>query len=156
MTRWKRSPRHILMAHMWSNTSKGGRGESYGGYFILNAACLSHTLGVRVGKAEYKLLDVIGNGDTTRLLSSIFSQCDGRREGNAIDKVVVFKRAFRVVLNGSNVYLLLVERHLRLGLYCAGWHGRDYLETELLLEHGLYKVYPGLIIDVVMGNSSHS
>lgn len=140
---------------MQSNASKGSRCESDGGYFILNASCLSHTLGVRVDEAYYKLLAVIGNGHTTRLLSSIFSQCGGRREGNAIDKVVVFKRAFRVVLNGGNLCLLLVERHLGLGLYCARWHGCGYLETELLLEHGLYKVYPSLIIDVVMGNSSH-
>lgn len=75
---------------------------------------------MRVGEAEYKLLNVFGNGDTTRLFRPVFGHCDRRIEVNTIDKVVVSKRTFHIVLNGGNLSDILIGRHLELGLGRVG------------------------------------
>lgn len=128
--------------YLWNKTSESSRGECNGGDFIFNAGCPYHALSIRVGEAEYKLLGIIRNGDTARLSRPIIGLYDRFIEANTVDKVVVFERAFWVVLNGGNLSFFLVERHFELGLRRVGWHGRGggYLEAKSFLENGLYEV----------------
>lgn len=97
--------------------SIGCQGNS--SHFIFNAGSLVHALSIRVGEAEYKLLGAIRNRDTARLLRLVFSglvRCDGNRERNAIDEVIVFERALWIVLYWCDFGDSLIGRHLNYGL----------------------------------------
>jgi hypothetical protein len=99
---------------MGCRASKSSRSESNDGNFIFNAGCLGHALSVSIGEAEYDLLRVLRNRDTAHFLRFIFAQRDRPREGNAIDEIIVSARAFRVVLNGVNLRILLKHFELEL------------------------------------------
>lgn len=71
-----------------------------------------HSLGITVREAQYEFLGALRNGDTAGLSRFIFGRVvrgDGRRQGDAIDIVIVFERAFRVVLDGDDLCIFLVR-----------------------------------------------
>ena len=100
---------------MRNEAGKCIRCQGNSSHFIFNAGSLIHALSIGVCEAEYKLLGAIRNRDTARLLRLIFAglvRCDGNRERNAIDEVIVFERTLWIVLYRCDLGDSLIGRLL--------------------------------------------
>ena len=123
---------------MWFKATEGGGGKADDGHFIFDAGFLVHSLCIRVGEAHDEFLSAVRNGDTAGLSRSIFGdlvRCDGRRQGDAIDEVVVLERAFGVVLDGDDLGVFLV---------CT--------RIESIMQQALDEIKPGLIVGVIVSH----
>jgi hypothetical protein len=97
----------------WVQPAQRGGSERDDGDFVLDAVGHAHAFGIRICEAHNELLGAIWDGYASRLVargsaSGCIAGGHRRVKCDAVDKVVVLERALGVVLDGNDLWLVLM------------------------------------------------